>query len=175
MDNASEADFRAFVEARWHQLVRMAVLLTGDQGRAEDLAQQTLVIVPRKWRSIEPGNAMAYSRAVLANKSASWWRRRRYHEVLVGSPVDDLPASAQVGSGDHSERVGDRDEILRALATRPPRMRAVIVMRYYSGLSEAETADALGVSPGTLKTQASRGLDRLRTVLTAQTSGERIR
>ena len=58
MDNASEADFRAFVEARWHQLVRMAVLLTGDQGRAEDLAQQTLVIVHRKWRSIEPGNAM---------------------------------------------------------------------------------------------------------------------
>ena len=93
----------------------------------------------------------------------------------MGSPVDDLPASAQVGSGDHSERVGDRDELLRALATRPPRMRAVIVMRYYSGLSEAETADALGVSPGTLKTQASRGLDRLRTVLTAQTSGERIR
>jgi len=174
VNSEAEAEFRCFVETRWQHLVRTAVLLTGDQGRAEDLVQQTLVIVHRKWRSIEPGATMAYARAVLANQSASWWRRRRHPEVLIASPGDELPGSAQAGR-DAMAQIDARDELLRALATLPPRMRAVIVLRYYDDLSEADTAEALGISAGSVKAQASRGLDRLRTALTTLETGERIR
>lgn len=72
-------------------------------------------------------------------------------------------------------QIDARDELLRALATLPPRMRAVIVLRYYDDLSEADTAEALGISAGSVKAQASRGLDRLRTALTTLETGERIR
>ena len=92
MGQHHEAQFREFVEARWQTLLRTAILLTGDQGRAEDLVQQTLVIVHRKWRTIGPGNATAYARAVLANESASWWRRRRYAEVSLSTPAGESAA-----------------------------------------------------------------------------------
>lgn len=83
MDAGAEEEFRRFVQARWHALVRTAYLLTGDRGRAEDLVQQTLVKVHRRWSHIASAESpYAYTWAALANESASWWRRRRVAETL---------------------------------------------------------------------------------------------
>jgi len=109
---------------------------------------------PRVCRSGEPER---YVRGILANASADRWRRlaRRAERPLPARGEDPaLP--------DHSAAVADRDYLLRALAALPPRQRAVLVLRYFDDLSEAETADMLGCSLGTVKSQAARGLARLR-------------
>lgn len=161
MDAGAEEEFRRFVQARWHALVRTAYLLTGDRGRAEDLVQQTLVKVHRRWSHIASAESpYAYTRAALANESASWWRRRRVAETL-----GDLPAHADRDPSDHYRHVDTRDQLARAVLQLPPRMRAVIVLRYFEDLSEADTAHALGMSLGSVKSQTSRGLERLRSVL----------
>jgi RNA polymerase sigma-70 factor (sigma-E family) len=169
VDATGEEEFRRFVQARWQALVRTAYLLTGDQGRAEDLVQQTLVKVHRRWDHISrdetTGGPYAYTRAALANESASWWRRRRVAETL-----GDVPAHADRATGDAYAAYDTRDELARAVLALPPRMRAVVVLRYFDDLSEAATAEALGMSLGSVKSQASRGLDRLRTVV-GQTTG----
>jgi RNA polymerase sigma-70 factor (sigma-E family) len=158
---AAEEEFASFVQARWGQLVRTAYLLTGDRGRAEDLVQQVLVKVHRRWTHIASVESpYAYTRAALANESASWWRRRRVAETL-----GDVPAHADRAPGDAYAAYDTRDEIARAVLGLPPRMRAVVVLRYFDDLSEADTAAALGMSVGSVKSQASRGLERLRSVL----------
>jgi RNA polymerase sigma-70 factor (sigma-E family) len=158
---ATEEEFARFVQARWGQLVRTAYLLTGDRGRAEDLVQTTLVKVHRRWGHIASAESpYAYTRAALANESASWWRRRRVAETL-----GDVPVHADRAPGDAYAAYDTRDEIARAVLELPPRMRAVVVLRYFDDLSEADTAAALGMSLGSVKSQASRGLDRLRSVL----------
>ena len=155
MDAAGEEEFRRFVQARWNALVRTAYLLTGDQGRAEDLVQQTLVKVHRRWEHISrddtTGGPYAYTRR-------------------VAETLGEVPAHADRASGDAYAAYDTRDEVARAVLVLPPRMRAVVVLRYFDDLSEAATADALGMSLGSVKSQASRGLERLRTVL-AQTNG----
>ena len=166
MDADGEEEFRQFVQARWHSLVRTAFLLTGDQGRAEDLVQTVLVKVHRRWGHVaHAGSPYAYTRAALANESASWWRRRRVAETL-----GEVPAHADRARGDAYAAYDTRDEVARAVLALPPRMRAVVVLRYFDDLSEADTAEALGVSTGSVKSQASRGLERLRAVL-QQTQG----
>jgi RNA polymerase sigma-70 factor (sigma-E family) len=163
VDAADEEDFRAFVETRWQALVRVGFLLTGDSGRAEDLVQAALVQVHRHWRRIERVDGHdAYARRTLVNLNISWWRRRRVAEHLV----DRVPERAH-DEPDHAAAHADRDAVARALLTLPPRMRAVIVLRYYDDLSEADCAAALGCSIGTVKSQTSRGLDRLRVALDA--------
>ena len=160
---ATEEEFARFVQARWGQLVRTAYLLTGDRGRAEDLVQQVLVKVHRRWTHIATVESpYAYTRAALANESASWWRRRRVAETL-----GDIPLHADRASGDAYAAYDTRDEIARAVLALPPRMRAVVVLRYFDDLSEADTGAALGMSVGSVKSQASRGLERLRSVLRA--------
>ena len=170
MDAGAEEEFRRFVQARWPALVRTAYLLTGDRGRAEDLVQQTLVKVHRRWSHIASAESpYAYTRAALVNESTSWWRRRRVAETL-----GEIPAHVDRDPADRFDAVDTRDELARAVLQLPPRMRAVIVLRYFDDLSEAETASALGMSAGSVKSQASRGLARLRTVLTETRSlGER--
>ncbi|MGO4341720.1 SigE family RNA polymerase sigma factor [Pedococcus sp. 2YAF34] len=166
MDTDGEEEFRQFVQARWHSLVRTAFLLTGDQGRAEDLVQTVLVKVHRRWGHVaHAGSPYAYTRAALANESASWWRRRRVAETL-----GEVPAHADRARGDAYAAYDTRDEVARAVLALPPRMRAVVVLRYFDDLSEADTAEALGMSTGSVKSQASRGLERLRAVL-QQTQG----
>jgi RNA polymerase sigma-70 factor (sigma-E family) len=158
---ASEEEFARFVQARWGQLVRTAYLLTGDRGRAEDLVQQVLVKVHRRWGHIATVESpYAYTRAALANESASWWRRRRVPETL-----GDVPLHADRAPGDAYAAYDTRDELATAVLALPPRMRAVVVLRYFDDLSEADTAAALGMSVGSVKSQASRGLERLRSVL----------
>jgi RNA polymerase sigma-70 factor (sigma-E family) len=160
MGGTDERDFHDFVVAQWHPLLRTAYLLTGDWQEAEDLVQSALVRVHRNWHRIERRDAPAvYARRVLVNVAASSWRRRlRLREHSVES-LPDLPAPDAFGRSD------DRDVLRRACLELPPRMRAVLVLRYFEDLSEAETAATLGISLGAVKSQTSRALGRLRTVL----------
>jgi RNA polymerase sigma-70 factor (sigma-E family) len=157
VDAGAEDEFREFVLARSPALLGTAYALTGDRGLAEDLLQVSLLKTYRHWRRVRhSGSPDAYVRRVMANQRISWWRRRRVAEA--DRPVPDRAAPADPGPE-------QRDELWRALQQLPPRTRAVVVLRYWEDLSEAETARILGCSAGTVKSQASRGLARLRAVL----------
>jgi len=154
-----QVSFEDFVLARSGSLLRTALLLTGqDRAEAEDLLQLALERAYRHWpRICRSGEPERYVRGILANASADRWRR------LARRRERPLPAT---GAGpalpDHTAAIADRDYLLRALAALPPRQRAVLVLRYFDDLSEAETAQMLGCSLGTVKSQAARGLARLR-------------
>ena len=159
--------FEEFVQGSSPRLFRTALLLTGhDRAAAEDLLQVALERAYRHWaricRSEEPER---YVRRILANASHDRWRRVTRHRERPIRPGD----AGQVAD-DHAAAVADRDLLMRALAGLPKRQRTVLVLRYYSDLSELEIADVLGCSVGTVKSQASRGLARLRTV--AEVSSE---
>jgi RNA polymerase sigma-70 factor (sigma-E family) len=153
-----EAAFEAFVAARSDDLMRTAVLLTSDRGHAEDLLQTALVKAYRRWGRIEGADPYPYVRRILVTSAASW-RRLRTTQEIVALPAHD-PASP-----DTTDDVAERQRMAAALATLPPRMRAVLVLRYAEDLSAAATADALGCSVDTVKSQTGRGLARLRAVL----------
>ncbi len=152
-DTAS-AGFEEFVAARRTALLRSAYLLTGDHDDAEDLVQVALVKAVPHWRKIAD-HPEPYVRRILARESISRWRQRRWREVAT----DQLP--------ERIDPTTDRDdsELRDALARLAPRQRAVIVLRYYEDLTERQTADALGISIGTVKSQARDGLARLRLLL----------
>jgi len=152
-------DFRDFVRIRYGDLLRTAYLLTGSSHAAEDLVQSALLRSMRRWEHID--EPMAYLRRAMVNQQVNLWRRISSHEVL--SAV--LPEGRTAVRPDQTEAVAQRDELLKALGKLPVRMRAVLVLRYWEDLSETETAQILGCAPGTIKSQASRGLARLRTVL----------
>ncbi len=147
--------FEAFVAARGDALWRSAWLLTGDSGRAEDLVQTALAKSWPHWSRIgDPGGFEAYVRRVLFTTYAAWWRRRWNGE----RPASDLPDGTAPAGGDPDLR---RD-LLTALAGLPRGQRAVVVLRYVEDRTERETADLLGISIGTVKSQAARGLAALR-------------
>ena len=146
-------DFQAFVAARWPALVRYAYVLTGDRGHAEDLVQHALERCWQRWRQVRAEGAEAYVRVAIARLAISRWRRIRVHETVGG------PELAQAGPEDG---VVLHDALWRELAELPPRMRAVLVLKFVEDLPDAETARLLGCSVGTVKSQASRGLERLR-------------
>lgn len=159
MDDDSEEQFRAFVNARWAPLKRFAFALTGDLGQAEDLLQTALLNCHRRWRHITNDDSPeVYVRRALINLNISWWRRRRIVEYPTAA-VPDVPGRDEMASFDA------RDEIWRAILSLPGRMRAILVLRYLEDLPESEVADILGCSVGSVKSQASRGLARLRGVL----------
>jgi RNA polymerase sigma-70 factor (sigma-E family) len=144
----------AFVAARGDALLGTAALLMGGRAAGEDLLQAALERVMRRWRRVS-GDPEGYLRRTLYHLAVDQWRqRRRRPEVLatVEPPahVDDLDV------------IHLRQALIRALAQLPPRQRAVLVLRYWEGLSEAESAETLGCSVGTVKSSASRGLARLR-------------
>jgi len=153
--------FEEFVRARSAALFRTALLLTGQhRAEAEDLLQGALERAYRHWgRICRSGDPERYVRRILANASTDRWRRlrRRPEHSLPAEPGGEL-------AGDHASDIADRDFLLRALAGLPPRQRAVLVLRYFCDLPEAEIADALGCSVGTVKSQASRGMARLREI-----------
>lgn len=170
MDSDSEAAFEEFVTREWSRLVRVGYLLTGDVGRAEDLVQQALIKVHRHWARVHLGGSpYAYTRAAVANESTSWWRRRRVEETL-----GDIPARADRSPSNAYAGVDNRDELIRVLQGLPPRMRAVIVLRFYDDLSEAETAHTLDISVGSVKSQTSRGLARMREAITEASDPGRL-
>ena len=149
-------EFEEFVVARRDALLRTAYLLTGNHHDAEDLVQAALIKVVPKWTRIKD-RPEGYVRQVLARESVSRWRRRRWREVAT----DAVPETMHLDST-------DRISLLEDLRGLPPRQRAVLVLRYFDDLTEADTAAALGISAGTVKSYARDGLARLRD----QRSGE---
>ncbi|MFJ4488973.1 SigE family RNA polymerase sigma factor [Streptomyces diastaticus] len=152
----SSPDVETFAAARWPGLLRTAYLLTGDHHEAEDLVQVTLAKLYPAWPRVrgldEPD---AYVRRALVNNNLSRFRKRRVVQLLTSR----LPERAQEGGAARTE---ERSLLLEALGTLPPRQRAVVVLRYWEDLSEQQTAEVLGCSPGNVKSQASRGLRKLR-------------
>jgi RNA polymerase sigma-70 factor (sigma-E family) len=148
-------DFEAFVAARYGALLRTAYLLTGDHHDAEDLVQQSLVKAVGAWGRVQ-GDPEPYVRTILVRQNISRWRARRWRELSTDSP----PETTAVEEGTE-----DRIALHRALGSLAPRQRAVIVLRYYEDLTEAQTADALGISVGTVKSQSRDALRRLREVM----------
>lgn len=151
-------DFDAFVRARTMGLLRYGYALTGSQHDAADLVQEALARLGVAWSRVRNrSDPEGYVRTTMARLHVSWWRRRR-RERLVGT-VPDVPYT----DTDTGLAGGDGHQGLwQALATLPPRQRAVLVLRYYEQRSDAEIADVLGVSRGTVRSQAFRGLEKLR-------------
>jgi RNA polymerase sigma-70 factor (sigma-E family) len=149
-----EDSFRQWAGERQLALLRLALLVTGDHYRAEDLVQEALTKVALRWRRLEGGHPDAYARQIIVRDNISWWRKRR-REVL--SDTVDRGATP-----DGTQAVDRRLLLDRALAALTARQRAVIVLRYYEDMPERETADALGVSVGTVKSQTHLALRRLR-------------
>ncbi|MFR9777206.1 SigE family RNA polymerase sigma factor [Micromonospora sp. MS34] len=147
--------FDEFVATRSPRLLRTAFLLTRDWALAEDLLQTALARAWEAWRRIE-GDPEPYVRRIIVNANASWWRRRWRGEV----PTADLPEVA--AEADRYSGLDDRDRLWRALGRLPRRQCAVLVLRYFEDLSDAEIAEVLGCSVGTVKSQASRAVAKLR-------------
>ena len=157
MDEQGRASFRDDVAARSPALLRTAYLLTGDRSDAEDLLQTALAKTYLAWDRIREREAIdGYVRRVMVNTRTSWWRRRKVDEY----PTDQLPERRT--DRDATEDLALHDALWSALATLPKRQRAMVVLRYYEDLSEAETAEILGVSVGTVKSTTSRALVKLR-------------
>jgi RNA polymerase sigma-70 factor (sigma-E family) len=156
-----DTSFEAFVTATSGRLFSVALLLTaGHRAEAEDLLQVSYERAYRHWARIcRRGNPEQYVRQILANASVDRWRRlRRRPEAPLPETGDTLVTA------DEAAVLADRDLLLRALAALPPGQRAVLVLRYFEDLTEAQTATELGCSVGTVKSQAARGLARLRAV-----------
>lgn len=153
----ADADFREFVRSRGRALLRSAYLLTGNQADAEDLVQSALAKTYQAWDRIEDRNALdGYVRRAIVNTHISWWRRRRVDEY----PTDEIPDQPVADSSGNSEL---HDTLRRAINRLPQRMRTAVVLRYFEDMSEAEVADVLGVSQGTVKSTVSRAVAKLRT------------
>ena len=155
-DRASEDGFAEFARSRWGRLVRLAYSLTLDLGRAEDLVQESLAKLWFQWPKVRDGAPEAYVRRTIVNGAISASRRRWKGE----DPRWDLPDRPEPRSD--SDSVDDRDWIRRELAALTVLQRAVVVLRYAEDLSEKQVAEMLGISAGSVKTHAFRGLARLR-------------
>ena len=153
-----------FVAERGDRLLRTAALLAGSRADGEDLLQSALERLLRHWRRID-GDPESYVRRTLYNLAADRWRHQqvRQRKAVLFEPAPPVDPSAAVDL---------RDAVVRVLVRLPPRQRAVLVLRYFEQLSEAETAEALGCSVGTVKSAAARGLDRLRELTASEQSAE---
>jgi RNA polymerase sigma-70 factor (sigma-E family) len=151
-------EFTAFVSGRLPRLHRTAYLLCGDRHLAEDIVQSAMTTLFVQWnRGTVVDNADGYLHRILVRRYLDE-RRRKWFGVLLGDRLPDAPAAPAAA-------VEERDALMAALRTLPPRQRAVVVLRYYDDLSVDQTAEVLGCSPGTVKSQCSRGLAALREVL----------
>jgi RNA polymerase sigma-70 factor (sigma-E family) len=148
--------FREYVTARSRSLLRTAYLLTGNIPDAEDLVQSALAKTYQAWDRIEDRAALdGYVRRAMVNTHISWWRRRRVEEF----PTDEVPDQVVADPSGNSDL---QDTLRRAIDRLPQRMRAAVVLRYYEDMTEAEVADVLGVSLGTVKSTVSRAVAKLR-------------
>lgn len=153
-----DEDFVAYVEARTPALLRLAYLLTGEGHAAEDLVQEALTRAYRRWDQVQAAdNPHAYVRRIVVTQHVGWRRRRAAGELPVAP--ESVPESA---TGDVSGAVVERDAAWQALAGLPPRQRAVLVLRYYEDLPDADIARTLGVAVGTVRSLASRAFTQLR-------------
>jgi RNA polymerase sigma-70 factor (sigma-E family) len=152
-DRDRAESFTRWASERQQALLRTAVLLCGDHHRAEDLVQDALTKVAVRWARLHDQHPDAYARQVMVRTNISWWRRRR-REVVV--EVRDTPSPAGTAAVDR------RLLLDHALAQLTPRQRATVVLRFYDDLSERDTAELMGVSIGTVKSQTHAALARLR-------------
>jgi RNA polymerase sigma-70 factor (sigma-E family) len=156
VDAAADAEFREFMAARWPGLVRLGYGLTGERQAAEDLAQTALARAYASWPRVRRADDPdAYVRRILVNANRTRFRARRVTEQLTGT----LPEPGLAGPSAARE---DRAALIAALQALPPGQRAVIVLRYWLDLTEPQAAAALGCSVGNVKSQAARGLAKLR-------------
>lgn len=161
MARSHDEEFTAFAAGALPQLRRTAYLMCGDWHRAEDVAQDALIRVYGAWRRIERHEGLlSYARRttvrLLIDESRRPWRRER--------PTASHHAEVWVNDGAGAV-LDERDAMIRALSQLPPRRRACVVLRYYHDLSVAETADVLGCSQGTVKSQTAHAIDSLRSLL----------
>jgi RNA polymerase sigma-70 factor (sigma-E family) len=156
---AELTDFEEFVHASLPGLLRYGHALTGNPHDAADLVQTVLEKIGSRWTHVQrkTGDPLAYIRRSMANAHVSRWRRTRRENLVA-----DVPDGRTVPPEDPFEH----EPLWQALRELPPRQRAVIVLRYYEGLSEVEIAHALGISQGTVKSQASKAIASLRTKIT---------
>jgi RNA polymerase sigma-70 factor (sigma-E family) len=152
----AEAEFSEFMQDRWPTLVRFGYGLTGDVGLAEDLAQTALAKAYASWPRVRrAGDPDAYVRKIMLNANHSRFRKRRVPESPAGLTPDR-------GIPDPAGRRDDRAALMTALRGLPHGQRAVVLLRYWLGMTETEAAAALGCSVGNVKSQASRALAKLR-------------
>lgn len=149
-----DQEFTEWAAGCQRALLRTAYLLTGDLHRAEDLVQEALVKVALRWGRLRDQHPTAYARQIVARDNVSWWRRRR--ETVSAGPDPTVPDQA---STDPATALVVRQALMRLT----PAQRAVLVLRHLDDLSERETAEVLGVSVGTVKSQNAAALARLRT------------
>jgi RNA polymerase sigma-70 factor (sigma-E family) len=156
VSKAEHEEFRDYVAARGPALLRAAMVLTTDRAEAEDLLQSALAKTYLAWDRINDRAAVdGYVRRAMVNTQISWWRRRK----LEVYPTDQVPDQAV---DDHTGRSELHDVLSRALDRLPKRQRLAVMLRYYEDMSEAEIADVLGVSVGTVKSTVSRAMAKLR-------------
>jgi len=154
---AAPPGFEEFVTFRSARLLRAAYQLTHDWAQAEDLMQTALAKAWRAWSRLSgEADPEPYVRKIMFNTYASWWRRRWHHEA----PIAEVPETGAAPAAD--ARIGDRDQVWRALGRLPRKQRAMIVLRYFEDLTEAQTAEVLDCSIGNVKSQTSRALAALR-------------
>jgi RNA polymerase sigma-70 factor (sigma-E family) len=162
VDARIEEEFTTFVTERNHALFRVAYALTGNQHAAEDLLQTALAKTYAKWSRIST-DAEGYVKRILYRDWVSLWRRRvRRPETTTATPPERARPDA-------SEETVMRLVLRDAISALPPRQRAVVVLRYLDDLGEQEVADILGCSPGTVASQASRALAKLRRAVGSRT------
>lgn len=155
--SARDAEFEQYMAARQTGLLRTAYLLTGDRHSAEDLVQTALAKLYLSWDKVQRRELLdGYVRRIMVNEHNSLWRRAWKRKEVS---TDALPDEGGV----HDEHdLGERSALWEFVRTLPPKQRAVVVLRYYEGLSEAEVADVMRISVGTVKSQCSRALAALR-------------
>lgn len=163
--SGEEHDFGAFVATRATTLLRVAYLACGDKAEAEDLLQTALERTYRNWDRVRHDSPEPYVRRVIVNAAISRARRRAILSII---PMRTLPERAA-----RSSDVDLRHVLMDVLRDLPPKQRAVIVLRYWEDLSEAQTAEVLGCTVGTVKSQASKAMAKLRTAL-GETSVEGV-
>jgi RNA polymerase sigma-70 factor (sigma-E family) len=160
LDDATlRRDFEEFAREHWATLMSIAVTVSASRPEAEDLLQTALTNAFLRWRRIRRESALAYLRRCILNANVSRWRRHRGNELSLAELPEpafpDFPRSA-------TAEVDERESLLPALRQLPARQRAVLVLRYLCDLPDDEIAETLGISLGTVRSQAFRGLAALR-------------
>ncbi|MGH8866804.1 MAG: SigE family RNA polymerase sigma factor [Actinomycetes bacterium] len=149
--------------AHYRSLVRLATLLLRDQSSAEEVVQDAFVGMHGAWRRLrDPDKALAYLRQSVVNRARSALRHRGVTQKYAPAPMPDAPSAEHGALG-----LLEQQQVAAALRTLPTRQREVLVLRYYADLSEADIAEAMGISRGAVKSHASRGMAALRTSMEA--------
>ncbi len=159
MQQSDEDRFTEFVRAHTASLFRTAYLMTGDYQRAEDVLQAALVRVYQHWPRVDTmDQPVGYARKVVVNQSLSWWRKRSSHE----SPLKLSDERAWDGRVDD---IAEHERVWNAVLSLPRRQRAVMVLRYYEDMTEAQIAETLAMAPGTVKSHSHAAVRRLAELL----------